>query len=101
VVFIFGDLDLASRERCYDASVAAVETHVHVDLGAMTFMDCGGYSAFIRARQVVEGRGGTLTWRGATGQPARLLALIPAVRGPAPSFDGSAPCPPLRHGFGS
>ena len=83
VVSIGGDLDESSRERCFEACVAAAGTHVHVDLGATTFMDCGGYSALIAARQVIEGRGGTLTWRGATGEPARLLTLIRKLHRPA------------------
>ena len=63
--------------------VAATGTHVQVDLAATTFMDCGGYSALVAARQVIEGRGGTLTWRGATGGPARLLTLIRMIHRPA------------------
>ena len=76
VVPFDGDLDGSSRERCFDACVAATGPHVHVDLAATAFMDCGGYSALTSARQVIEGRGGRLTWRGAAGEPARLLTLI-------------------------
>jgi hypothetical protein len=73
VVSIGGDLDASSQERCFDADVAATSTNMHVDLAVTTFMDCRGYAALIAARQVIEGVGGELTWRGATGGPAGPL----------------------------
>lgn len=86
---ISGDLDLSSRDGCYDACVATTGADVQVDLSATTFMDCAGYSALTTARRVVEADGGTLTWQGAGGEPARLLGLV------------AAPHRPVRHhGFG-
>jgi anti-sigma B factor antagonist len=76
VVFMAGDLDMASREHWFDVCVAAPGRQVVVDLTATTFMDCSGYSALTAARRIIEGRGGTLTWQGANGEPARLLTLL-------------------------
>ena len=92
VVSIVGDLDLATRESWYDACVTAVGPHVHVDLGATTFMDCCGYSALTAARHVVEARGATLTWHSAHGEASRLLQLIATARptGAAPLAGGQS-----------
>ena len=47
-----------------------------IDLGEVTFMDCGDYRAIVAARLVVEATGRTLTLRGVRGQPGRFIAAV-------------------------
>jgi anti-anti-sigma regulatory factor len=42
-------------------------------------MDCCGFGGLVAARLILEQRGGSLTLRNQTGQPARLLALLRIV----------------------
>jgi anti-anti-sigma regulatory factor len=80
-VFVVGDLDLASGDHWYDECVAS-GPGVLVDLGAATFMDCRGYAALTAARRVIEARGGTLVWRGATSGPAHVLEMVRRIQAP-------------------
>jgi anti-anti-sigma factor len=74
LVVASGELDSATRQCLYEACVAGHDVSVTVDLGAVSFMDCGGYSALVDARRLLEGRGRSLTMCNQAGQPARLLA---------------------------
>jgi anti-sigma B factor antagonist len=76
VVAFAGELDLFNRRLAYDACVAGTNRDVVVDLSAVSFMDCAGYGALIAARSVLLGRSGSLTFRNARDEPARLLLLI-------------------------
>ena len=80
VVRFGGELDLLS---CHLAARACLEddhTDVAVDLADTTFMDCCGFGGLVAARLILEQRGGSLTLRNQTGQPARLLALLRIVQ---------------------
>ncbi len=79
VVFVSGELDLATRDTVVVAAKDAERRAMIVDLDAVTFMDCAGYGCLAECRLVLEGSGRTLTIRGQTGQPARLLAMIAAM----------------------
>ncbi|MGZ4725687.1 MAG: STAS domain-containing protein [Ilumatobacteraceae bacterium] len=46
-------------------------------------MDCSGYGGLVAARLDLERRGGSMTLRGPTGQPAELLALLAVSEGEA------------------
>jgi anti-anti-sigma factor len=76
VVKIAGELDLAGCElvarHCTEADARAVV----VDLAALTFLDCGGYRAFVAARAELARHDRTLELTGAVGEPRRLLDLI-------------------------
>jgi anti-anti-sigma factor len=76
VVHLAGELDIAAREVVYGACVAEGHSDVIVDLGGVTFMDCGAYGWLIAARVALLERGGSLTLRSEGGAPARLLDLI-------------------------
>jgi anti-anti-sigma regulatory factor len=80
-VLVVGDLDLESGDHWYDECVAG-GPGVLVDLGATTFMDCSGYAAITAARRVIEARGGTLVWRGATSEPALVLEMVRRIQAP-------------------
>ena len=71
-----GDLDLVSRRAALDACTAPDYVHVIADLAHITFMDCCGYGALVRARTILQRRGGSLSMAGPVGQPLRLLSLI-------------------------
>ena len=89
VVRFAGELDLLT---CHVANRACLEGDriaVMVDLADTTFMDCCGYGGLVAARLVLEQRGGTLTVRNQTGQPARLLALLRMV-GACPTLAGAS-----------
>jgi anti-anti-sigma factor len=82
VVHVSGELDIATRNRCLEACVGAHHVAVVVDMAALTFMDCAGYGGLVAARRVLQERGGSLTLRHATGQPARLRSSIRGILGP-------------------
>jgi anti-anti-sigma factor len=85
-IHVAGELDLTSRALMLLACVDGDQRSVVVDLTALTFMDCAGYGALVRARVILEERGGTLGLVNATGEPLRLLGLIDRIRdGPSPA----------------
>ena len=71
-----GELDLATRSRLVAALAGGRQASTVIDLGGVTFMDCSGYGSIVASRSIVEGDGRSLTLRGQSGQPARLLQLI-------------------------
>jgi len=76
LVHVSGKLDIATRNRCLEACLGADHVTVVVDMAALTFMDCAGYGGLLAARRGLQERGGSLTLRHASGQPARLLAML-------------------------
>lgn len=76
IVKVSGELDMASRDDLFDACAAGTHAVTIIDLGALSFMDCGGYSGLLRIRNAAEWRGRSVAIRNAAGQPERLLALI-------------------------
>ena len=76
VVEVWGELDIAYRDRVIRECTAMGLRHVLVDLSNLTFMDCAGYSAFVVARAILAVRGGSLALSQAAGEPLRLLGLI-------------------------
>jgi len=80
IIRLFGELDLASREKFRQTLAHADEMlDVVVDLGELTFMDCAGYSSLITARAALTRHGGTLTFANAGGEPATLIAMISGI----------------------
>ena len=75
-VHIRGELDIAARNIVVDATTAGQHPMMIVDLAGVTFMDCDGYGCLVASRLILEASGRTLTLRGQTGQPGRLLAMI-------------------------
>lgn len=73
LVIASGELDSATRDSLYQACITGPDVSVTVDLGSVTFMDCGGYTGLLTARRFLEDRGGSLTTCHETGQPARLV----------------------------
>lgn len=78
VVHATGELDVASRRDLLVASTAGTHRSTVIDFAEVTFMDCSGYGCLVAARVLLEGGGRTLTIRGHTGQPKRLIDLIAA-----------------------
>ena len=76
VVRIAGELDIACADRVLRRCTEDRTQHVVVDLADLTFMDCGGYQAFVAARTALVLRHRTLTLDGAVGEPRRLRELI-------------------------
>jgi anti-anti-sigma factor len=79
VVCVCGELDNETRSQLVVMCVAGNQPAVIVDLTELTFMDCGGYGAFVAVRHVLEQNARSLTIRNQTGQPARLLDMIAAI----------------------
>ena len=79
VIWVSGELDLASRDLMIQTCVLSDHRVVVVEMAELTFMDCAGYGALISGRRVLERRGGSLTLAHAAGEPLRLLALIDAI----------------------
>jgi anti-anti-sigma factor len=81
VVYLDGELDVASRGLVLLTCAAVEHRVVTVDLTHLAFMDCAGYSGLVAARLVLEARGGSLTLDHVTGQPRRLLTLLDGLIG--------------------
>lgn len=75
-----GDLDLVGAVRLRRAVAEAVERHrpVHldVDFAYVTFLDCAGIRALVRAERRMRDRGGTMAIRRASGMALRLLRFF-------------------------
>ena len=80
-VHLAGELDIATRELVHRACVGSEHCDVAVEMAQTTFMDCSGYGGIVAARLELEQRGGSLTLRNPTGQPADLLALLAVSEG--------------------
>ena len=80
VVRFGGELDLLTCNLAARACLEGDQTEVAVDLANTRFMDCCGFGGLVAARLILEQRGGSLTLRNQTGQPARLLALLRIVQ---------------------
>ncbi len=76
VVHAAAELDMASGDQLFVAATAGSHPATVIDLADLTFMDCGGYRSLVASRLVIEQDGRTLSGRGQTGEPARLLNLI-------------------------
>lgn len=76
VVTFSGELDITSSARVERLCTAGLNLQVVVDLADVTFLDCGGYRAFVAARTELARHRRSLTLVGAVGQPRRLLDLI-------------------------
>ena len=72
VIAVSGDLDVASRPRFLAACRSGGVDDVIVDLGALEFMDCRGYSGLVEARLQCP----SAAVRNAVGQPAHLIEMI-------------------------
>jgi anti-anti-sigma factor len=80
-VRLAGELDVATRDLAHRVCVGSDHLDVAVDLEQTTFMDCAGYGGLVAARLDLERRGGSLTLRNPTGQPAHLLSLFSLSEG--------------------
>lgn len=76
VAHLVGELDIATRNIVFQACLAESHLAVEIDMADLGFMDCGGYGGIVAARLVLQERGGSLTLRNQTGQPAHLLGLL-------------------------
>ncbi|MDH6129055.1 STAS domain-containing protein [Kitasatospora sp. GP82] len=77
VVRAGGEIDLDTAPSLRRALAAALESHweVVLDLSEVTFMDCAGLSALVRARNQADRFGARLVLRGAGECVVRLLKL--------------------------
>ena len=76
VVRLAGQLDPLTRDLASRACLDGDHIDGVVDLAETAFTDCCGYVGLVTARLVLEQRGGSLSLRNQTGQPARVLALL-------------------------
>ena len=79
VVHVTGEVDLATRDQLVSESTAGHHPQIVIDLGGVTFMDCGGYGALVASRRIIEGQGRSLAITGQTGQPAQLFDMIAEI----------------------
>ncbi|MFI2608938.1 STAS domain-containing protein [Kitasatospora sp. NPDC018619] len=77
VVRAHGEIDLDTAPALRRALAAALESHreVVLDLSEVTFMDCAGLGALVRARNQADRGGRRLVLRGADRRVVRLLKL--------------------------
>jgi anti-anti-sigma factor len=76
VVRLAGELDIATRDLVRQACLEGNDLSVVVDMTDLTFIDCSGYGALIRARRILTDLGGSLKMRNQAGQPAFLLSVL-------------------------
>lgn len=76
VIQVSGELDIATRDEMFDFCTAGTHAATIIDLGGLTFMDCGGYSSLVRIRRSALSNGKSVTVRRPVGQPLWLLGLI-------------------------
>ena len=81
VVRIAGELDFSGCEFVTRCCIEDLERDVVVELADLTFLDCGGYRAFVAARTALQQQSRTLTLVGAVDEPGYLLALIQQLEG--------------------
>ncbi|MFF0388295.1 STAS domain-containing protein [Kitasatospora sp. NPDC004615] len=77
IVRVDGEIDLDTAPALRRALAAALEAHreVVLDLSEVTFMDCAGLGALVRARNQADRSGRRLILRGAGRCVVRLLEL--------------------------
>ncbi|MGW4379726.1 STAS domain-containing protein [Kitasatospora sp. NPDC004531] len=76
-VQVNGEIDLDTVPSLRRALAAAIDSHreVVLDLSEVTFMDCAGLGALVRARNQADRCGARLVLRGAGRRVVRLLEL--------------------------
>lgn len=79
VVRAHGELDGFTGERIVTRILRSRGDTVVFDMRQLTFMDCAGYAALLRARAALAQDGRSLRLRHACGEPAFLLGLISHV----------------------
>jgi anti-anti-sigma factor len=75
-VHVSGELDIATRDLVCRACLEGIDLNVVVDMTHLTFIDCCGYGALMRARRILTDLGGSLTIRNQVRQPASMLSLL-------------------------
>ncbi|MFF2548830.1 STAS domain-containing protein [Kitasatospora sp. NPDC058063] len=77
IVRAHGEIDLDAAPSLRRALATALESHQEVvlDLSEVTFMDCAGLGALVRARNQADRCGARLVLRGADRRVVRLLKL--------------------------
>jgi anti-anti-sigma factor len=85
VVHLAGELDSTVRDVVLQYFADGDHRNVVVDMAALTFMDCGGYRALVDASNLLGDCSASLTVANATGEPARLLALVGVNQSIAPT----------------
>ena len=82
-VRLTGDLDLACAPllKRLLTPMARAGRDVVLDLGGVTFLDCSGVTALLRAHRLVQARGGSLTLRHVSPRVRRVIEL---TRAPLP-----------------
>ena len=94
IVYVEGDIDLATANSLREALVIALEKSptVVVDLGGAGFIDSTGLNAFVRGHGEAEQRGGSLRLR----RPSRMLRRLLEITAleSVLLIDDDAPPPP-------
>ncbi|MDH6706664.1 anti-anti-sigma factor [Kitasatospora sp. MAA19] len=78
IVMVAGELDHDNAHhlrRALTAALAGLPTLVEVDLGAVTFCDCGGLNALLQGRRQALAFNRAMRVRAASPQVSRLLLL--------------------------
>ncbi len=78
VVELTGEIDLATCEELAAAIEPLIEPDqtIVVDLSEVSFMDSSGLRVFLRARALLNDKGGTLVLRKPTEQVRRLFVAV-------------------------
>jgi anti-sigma B factor antagonist len=77
VVFVVGEIDLASAPLMQEVMAEAVESrrHLIVDLSAVNFLDSTGLGVLVRTRQRIAATHKSMSLVGPTGLVARVIRI--------------------------
>jgi len=78
-VSVAGEIDLGSGQRLFEYAIEAVQRHgpqLAVDLGGVTFMDCGGVVVLLAIRSRVRRLGGQLSVVEMSGAVHKILDIL-------------------------
>jgi anti-anti-sigma factor len=78
-VSVAGEIDLGSGQRLFEYAIEAVQRHgprLAVDLGGVTFMDCGGVVVLLAIRSRVRRLGGQLSVVAMSGAVHKVLDIL-------------------------
>ncbi len=78
-LFVVGEIDLATAPTLTAAITEALESDgidtLIIDLAGVTFLDCTGIAALVRAADLAHKHGRACRWHGAKGMPDKVLRL--------------------------
>jgi anti-anti-sigma factor len=102
-VSVAGDIDICVERQLREFLVQAALRHgpLLLDMSEVSFMDCTGLGAVLRARWEAESRGGSIRLTGASSAVRRIIELVGTDEIATGAYCALAVSPSSRHLAGS